>query len=126
MSEQDDRLDQRLLAQLWQLENAEEADRRVALEGESYLSLFLDADNGRSYIFRHGSAEANEDIDVGRESEVFEFDTRRNAEAAFAEMVNEAAAEGRVVDADSQEDIGDPAADGPVTTDTGEENERNW
>jgi hypothetical protein len=126
VTEQDDRLDQRLLAQLWRLENSGEADERVALEGERYLSLFLDADNGRSYIFRHGASEANEDIDVGRESEVYEFETRHQAEVAFAEMVEEEAAEGRVVETDSVEDIGDPAVEGPVPTETGVENERDW
>lgn len=126
MSEQDDRLDQRLLAQLWRLENAGEADRRAELEGGTFLSLFLDADNGRSYIFRHGDAEANEDIDVGRESEVFEYDAARQAEVEFDQMLREAQAEGRLVEADSEEEIGDPATQGPVTNEVGAENERNW
>ena len=126
MSEQDDRLDQRLLAQLWRLENDGEADRRVALRDDQYLSLFLDADNGRSYILRHAAAEANEEVEVGRESEAYEFESRRNAEAAFDDLVREAASEDRVVDADSMEDLGDPATEGPTTTETGRENLRDW
>jgi hypothetical protein len=129
MSEHDDRLDQRLVSQLWELENADEADQRVELEGGEYISLFLDTDNGRSYVFRHGSSDANEDVDVGTESEteVYEFENRRNAQAAFDEMVDEAAAEGRLVDAESEnEELGDADTEGPVTTETGLENERNW
>lgn len=126
MSEQDDRLDQRLLAQLWRLENDGDADRRVALTGDEYLSLFLDAGNGRSYILRHGSAEANEEVEVGRESEAYEFEARHHAETAFEEMVREAADEGRLVEDASQDDLGDPATDGPTTTETGRENLRDW
>lgn len=126
MSEQDDRLDQRLLAQLWRLENAGEADRRAQLEEGQFLSLFLDADNGRSYIFRHADAEANEEIDVGRESEVFEYETARQAQIEFEQMLREAEAEGRLTDADTDEEIGDPATEGPVTNEVGAENERNW
>ena len=120
MSEHDDRLDQRLVSQLWELENADEADQRVELEGGEYVSLFLDADNGRSYIFRHGSrVDANEDVDVGSETEdeVYEFANSRNAQAAFDEMVDEES-EG--------DELGDADTEGPVTTDTGVENERDW
>jgi hypothetical protein len=130
MSEHDDRLDQRLVSQLWEMENADQADQRVELEGGEYLSLFVDADNGRSYIFRHGSrVDANEDVDVGSETEdeVYEFEDSRNAQAAFDEMVDEAAAEGRLVDDESEGDeLGDADTEGPVTTETGVENQRDW
>lgn len=126
MSEQDDRLDQRLLAQLWRMENADEADRRAQLGEGEFLSLFLDADNGRSYIFRHSDAEANEDLEVGRESEAFEYETAAQAQIEFEQMLREAEAEGRLTDADADEEIGDPATEGPVTNEVGAENERNW
>ncbi len=126
MSEQDDRLDQQVLSRLWELESAGEADQRAELAGGQYLSLFLDTDDGQSYVFRHGSAEANEDIEVGRESEVFAFPTAGNAHAAYEQMVNEASAEGSLVDPESDEELGDPAMEGPMTNEVGEENERDW
>ncbi len=39
--EMNDRLDQRTLAQLWELENDEQMERRVELTGQRHLSLFL-------------------------------------------------------------------------------------
>ncbi len=126
MSEQDDRLDQQVLSRLWELESAGEADQRAQLAGGQYLSLFLDTDDGQSYVFRHGSGEANEDIEVGRESEVFAFRSGRNAQAAYDEMVNGASADGSLVDPESDEEVGDPETEGPVTSEVGEENERDW
>ena len=122
--EHDDRLDQRELAQLWTLESAGRADQRAELEGERSLSLFLDVLGGRSYIFEHGSAAANEEVDVG-DAELYRYDRPDQARIAYDEMLKEARMEGRLVDSDSMEDIGDPRVDGPLTTETGAENERN-
>ena len=122
--EQDDRLDQRELAQLWTLENAGRAERRAELAGERYLSLFLDVLGGRSYIFEHGSDAANEEVDVG-DAELYRYERPDQARIAYGEMIREARNEGRLVDPDSMEDIGDPKVDGPLTTETGAENERN-
>lgn len=122
--EHDDRLDQRELSQLWTLENDGRADRRAKLDGERFLSLFLDVLGGRSYIFEHGTDAANEEVDVG-DAELYRYETARQAQIAYGEMLREARQEGRLVDTDSMEDIGDPAVDGPTTTDTGADNERN-
>lgn len=122
--EHDDRLDQRELSQLWTLENAGRAERRAELEGERYLSLFLDVLGGRSYIFEHGLAAANEEVDVG-DAELYRYERADQARVAYGEMLREARREGRLVDADSMEDLGDPRVDGPLTTETGAENERN-
>lgn len=122
--ERDDRLDQRELAQLWTLENAGRADRRAQLEGERYLSLFLDVLGGKSYIFEHGSDAANQEVDVG-DAELYRYERPDQARIAYGEMLREARMEGRLVDPDSMEEIGDPRVDGPLTTETGAENERN-
>ena len=122
--ENDDRLDQRELSQLWTLENDGRADRRAQLEGERYLSLFLDVLGGRSYIFEHGVDAANEEVSVG-DAELYRYENARQAEVAYRQMVGEARAEGRLVDTDSMEDLGDPRVDGPTTNEVGVENERN-
>jgi hypothetical protein len=122
--EQDDRLDQRELAMLWRLENAGRADRRAQLRGERFLSLFLQAGNGRSYIFRHGLDAANEELDVG-DAELFMYERPQDAQIEYERMLATARRAGTLVDADSEEELGDPETQGPVLSETGIENERN-
>ena len=124
MSEQDDRLDQRELAQLWHLENAGRADRRAELEGERYVSLFVDVLDGRSYIFEHGIADASDDVSVG-DAEFERYDTEDQARIAYADRLREAQAAGELVDRSSEDDLGDASVDGPLTTEIGAENLRN-
>ena len=124
MSEQDDRLDQRELAQLWHLESEMRADRRAELEGERYLSLFLDVLGGRSYIFEHGAEDASDGLSVG-DADLERYETADQARTAYAERLREARREGRLVDPDSVDDISDPAVDGPVVNEVGQENLRN-
>jgi hypothetical protein len=124
MSEQDDRLDQRELAQLWHLENAGRADRRAELAGERYVSLFVDVLGGKSYIFEHGVADAADDVSVG-DAEFEEYDTEDQARVAYADRLREAQDAGELVDRSSEEDIGDASVDGPLTTEVGAENLRN-
>lgn len=126
MSEHDDRLDQRELALLWSLENQGRADRRVELKGERFVSLFLDVLDGHSYVFEHGDdpEATTEALNVG-DAELERYGTADQARAAFAERLGEAVAEGRLVETDSEEDLGDAVRDAPVFTETGDENLTN-
>ena len=124
MSEQDDRLDQRDLAQLWHLENQDRADRRAELTGERYVSLFVNVLGGRSYIFEHGIADAADDVSVG-DADFERYETEHQARTAFADRLREAREAGELVDRSSEEDIGDASVDGPITTEIGAENLRN-
>jgi hypothetical protein len=124
MSEQDDRLDQRELAQLWHLENEGRADRRAELAGERFVSLFTDVLGGRSFVFEHGAEDATDDVSVG-DAEFEEYENADQARIAFTDRLREAREEGALVDDSSEEDIGDAIVDGPLTTEVGTENLRN-
>src|SRR6266496_2198979 len=85
--EMDDRLDQRTLAQLWELENDERMERRVELTGQRHLSLFLEKLGGRSYIFQHGAGEQNEGVSVGQNNEFWIYDKTKAATIEFEHML---------------------------------------
>jgi hypothetical protein len=123
--EMDDRLDQRTLAQLWELENDEQMERRVELTGERRLSLFLEKMDGRSYIFRHGLAEQNEGVSVGQDSEFWMYETAEAATIEFERMLAAVRRAGHLVETDDEDELGDPHTDGPVTNEIGQENLRN-
>jgi hypothetical protein len=123
--EMDDRLDQRTLSRLWELENAEQMDRRVELTGQRYISLFLEKLDGRSYIFRHSAQEQNEGVSVGQDSEFWMYDTAEGAQLEFAQMVANARRAGHLVDTDDTDELGDAFTDGPTTNEVGAENLRN-
>jgi hypothetical protein len=124
MSEHDDHLDQRELAQLWHLEAEDRADRRAELRGERYVSLFLDVLGGKSYVFEHGADDASDDLSVG-DAEFERYDTADQARVAYAGRIREARRDGTLVDTDSEDDIGDAGVDGPTTSEVGRENLRN-
>jgi hypothetical protein len=123
--EMDDRLDQRTLARLWELENSEQMDRRVELTGQRFLSLFLEKLDGRSYIFRHSAEEQNETVSVGQDSEFWMYDTADAAGLEFRRMVGAARRAGTLIETDDTDDLGDPFTDGPLTNEVGAENLRN-
>ena len=123
--EMDDRLDQRTLAQLWELENSEQMERRVELSGERHLSLFLEKLGGRSYIFRHGPTEQNEAVSVGQDSEFWMYETADAATIEFERMVAAGRRAGHLVETDDEDELGDANTDGPNITDVGVENLRN-
>ncbi len=123
--EMDDRLDQRTLARLWELENAEQMDRRVELTGQRFLSLFPDKLDGRSYIFRHSAEEQNETVAVGQDSELWMYDTADAAMLEFRRMVAAARRAGTLVETADPAELGDPFTDGPLTNEVGAENLRN-
>ena len=106
-----ERSENQIISRLIELENDEQAERRVELTGERYLSLLDDPDNGRSYVFRHGVDET-EGAEPPPESEFFEYPTHREAQVAFEQQLSEARAAGEVVEEDSTDDLGDFEADG--------------
>lgn len=102
----EDRSENQIVDRLLQLENDDQAERRVRLSGERYLSLLQDPDSGRSYVFRHG-VDDTEGADVPEESEFYEYDTLDVARRAFNEILGEARRAGTVVEEDSTDDLGD-------------------
>jgi hypothetical protein len=112
--------EQQIATQLWELENDEEADRRAELTGRQYLSLFMDKLNDRSYVFRHGIDETG-GLDIA-EAEFWEYDTADEAERVYNQLLRLAEREGRLVDPDSDNDMGDFETTGPellgTTSDT--------
>ncbi len=123
--EMDDRLDQRTLAQLWELENDEQMERRVELTGQRHLSLYLEKLGGRSYIFQHGPGEQNEGVSVGQDSEFWMYDKAEAATIEFERMLAAARRAGHLIETDDEDELGDPRTGGPVTTDIGAENLSN-
>jgi len=116
--------DQRTLAELWELENGQMQDQRVELSGDRFLSLFLDKLDGKSHVFEHGLDAATDAAEVG-DAEYWVYDTAEQATLTFRQLVGEARAEGRLVEEDSLEELGDAELDGPETTEVGEENIEN-
>jgi hypothetical protein len=97
--------DDQVTAQLWDLEEDERQDARVALRDGTYLSLFLDKVDGRSYIFRRAAAER-----AG--SDFWMYETASEAETAFDQMMSELQREHMVAEEDSIEDLDTGAYEG--------------
>jgi hypothetical protein len=103
--------DQQIATELWELENNEEADRRAEMTGGQFLSLFIDKLNDRSYVFRHGVDEAG-GLDLG-DTELWEYETGDEAQRVYYEFVRQAARAGKLVDPDSDSEMGDFETAGP-------------
>jgi hypothetical protein len=103
---EDTRSENEILSRLLDLENDEQAERRVRLAGERYLSLLQDPDNGRTYVFRHG-VDSFDGADVPEGTEFYEYPTIDVARRAFNQILGEAKAAGTVVEEDSTDDLGD-------------------
>jgi hypothetical protein len=101
-----ERSEEQIISRLLELENDEQAERRVRLRGEKYLSLLHDPDDGRSYIFRHGTDET-EGAELPADTEFYEYQTADVAQRAFEQMVDESRRAGQVVEEDSTDDLGD-------------------
>jgi hypothetical protein len=101
-----ERSEEQIISRLLELENDEQAERRVRLRGERYLSLLHDPDNGRSYVFRHGTDET-EGAEIPADVEFYEYPTADVAQGAFEQMVGESRRAGQVVEEDSTDDLGD-------------------
>jgi len=103
--------DQQIATQLWELENDEEADRRAEMTGGQFLSLFIDKLNDRSYVFRHGIDETG-GLDLG-DTEYWEYETGEEAQSVYYQFVRQAARAGKLVDPDSDSEMGDFETAGP-------------
>ena len=90
--------DDQVTAQLWDLEEGERRDARVALADGTYLSLFLDKVDTQSFIFRRATAER-----AG--SDFWKFDTAGQAQTAFDQMLSELRRDRMVLEEDSAEDL---------------------
>jgi hypothetical protein len=104
-----ERSEEQILSRLFELENGGQADRRVELDGERFVSLIQDPDTGHSYVLQHG-VDDTEGAEIPAGTEFYEYDSHADAERAFAELVGEQA--GEVVEVDSEEDLGDSETDG--------------
>ena len=102
----EDRSENQIVSRLLELENDDQAERRVRLSGERYLSLLQDPDSGRSYVFRHG-VDDTEGADLPADTEFYEYDTIDVARRAFNQILGEARRAGTVVEEDSTDDLGD-------------------
>jgi hypothetical protein len=101
-----ERSEEQIISRLLELENDEQAERRVRLRGERYLSLLHDPDDGRSYIFRHGTDET-EGAENPEDTEFYEYSAADVAQRAYDQMVEEWRVAGQVVEEDSTDDLGD-------------------
>lgn len=101
-----ERSEEQIISRLLELENDEQAERRVRLRGERYLSLLHDPDDGRSYIFRHGT-DATEGAEIPADTEFYEYPSGEVAQRAYEQMVEESRRAGQVVEEDSTDDLGD-------------------
>lgn len=101
-----ERSEEQIISRLLELENDEQAERRVRLRGERYLSLLHDPDDGRSYIFRHGT-DATEGAEIPADTEFYEYATADVAQRAYEQMVKAWRRARQVVEEDSSDDLGD-------------------
>lgn len=113
---EDERSEEQILSRLLELENSDQADRRVRLTGERYLSLLQDPDSGLSYVLRHGTDET-EGAEIPEETEFYEYPTIDVARRAFNQLLGESRRAGEIVEEDSTDDIGDSALDGAEVRD---------
>jgi len=101
-----ERSEEQILSRLLELENAGQAERRVELDGESFIALIHDPDDSRGYVLKHG-ADVTEGAAIPEGTEFWEYPTAQEAEQAFDQLVAESAREGAVVEEDATDDIGD-------------------
>src|SRR5256885_16199883 len=99
----EDRSEEQIVSRLLELENGEQAERRVRLRGERYLSLLQDPDNGLSYVLRHGTDET-EGAEIPKGTEFYEYSTIDVARRAFNQLLGEARRAGTLVEEGSPHD----------------------
>ncbi len=107
----EDRSEEQIIARLLELENGDQADRRVRLTGERYLSLLQDPDNGLSYVLRHGTDETEGAV-IPPDAEFYEYPSVDVARRAFNQLLRESRRAGELVEEDSTDDLGDFESDG--------------
>ena len=108
--------EEQIVSRLLELENDGQAERRVHLTCERFLSLLHDPDNGRRYILRHG-LDDTEGAEIPEGTEFFEYPTPDEAQRAFDQLLGESSRAGEVVEEDSTEDIGDSESGGAEVRD---------
>ena len=101
-----ERSEEQILSRLLELDNGGQAERRVELAGERYLSLLHDPDTGRGYVLQHG-VDGTEGAEIPEGTEFFEYPTLEAAERAFEQQLGESQLAGEVVNEDSTDDEGD-------------------
>ncbi|HEX2646172.1 MAG TPA: hypothetical protein VHO95_03000 [Candidatus Dormibacteraeota bacterium] len=98
--------EEQVASRLLELENDGQAERRVRLTGERYLSLIHDPDSRRSYVFKHG-VDDTEGAEIPPDAEFEDYPTAEAAQLAFEEALAEARQAREVVEEDSTDDVGD-------------------
>lgn len=101
-----ERSENQILSHLLELDNTGQAERRVRLVDESYLSLINDPETGRGFVLRHGMDDT-EGAEIPAGSEFYEYPSVQQAQLAFEKLLSESAAEGEVTEDDSTDDEGD-------------------
>ena len=112
----EERSEEQIISRLFELENGGQAEERAELTGERFLSLLLDPDNGRGYVFRHGMDET-EGAEVPPETEFWEYPTPDEATRAYRQLLKEARRAGELVEEDSEEGMGDSETGGAEVRD---------
>jgi hypothetical protein len=101
-----ERSEEQIISRLLELENGGQAERRVELDGQTFIALIHDPDNSRGYVLKHGVDET-EGAEIPAGTEFWEYPTAAEAEQAFEQLVAESAREGAVVEDDATDDVGD-------------------
>ena len=101
-----ERSEEQIISRLLELENAGQAERRVELDGRSFIALIHDPDNSLGYVLKHG-VDQTEGAEIPEGTEFWEYPTAQEAERAFEQLVAESAKEGAVVEDDATDDVGD-------------------
>jgi hypothetical protein len=112
----EERSEEQVISRLFDLENEGQAAQRAELTGERFLSLIQDPTNGRAYVFQHGLDET-EGAEVPPGTEFWEYPTWDEAQRAYAQLLDEDAKAGELVEVDSEEGIGDSDASGAEVRD---------
>ena len=111
-----ERSEEQILSRLLELENAGQAERRVELDGQTYIALIHDPDSTRGYVLKHG-VDDTEGAEIPEGTEFWEYPTAQEAEQAFEQLVAESAREGAVIEDDATDDIGDSESGGAEVRD---------
>jgi hypothetical protein len=111
-----ERSEEQIISRLFELENGGQAERRAELSDEQFLSLIRDPNDGRGYVFRHGTDET-EGAEVPPGTEFWEYPTWEEAGRAYDQLLAESRQAGELVDEDSDEGIGDSETDGAEVRD---------
>jgi hypothetical protein len=98
--------EEQILSRLLELENDGQAERRVRLTGERFLSLLHDPISGRSYVFKHG-VDNTEGAEIPPDAEFEDYPTVEVARQAFEQALAESRQAREVVEEDSTDDLGD-------------------